>query len=300
MDIMRFNDLYLRLYGADLQRDGIALVSEFYALWLEAEASGMEADTLVKEADNCLRRIASTDLFVFAACDWIGNKGLLRLSKALAHEVSVHYLQHFKLLRFALSDVAEECAANVARRLCALDVPVAVSLGWALSMNEDLPPSLQISSTTAKVMDFLAVEHPSTCKQLLEAESSTFAHSPLALNLTERLAIDARELDALPHLVELQMSSEMRRSLRYLRRSENRAMTEQAQGQSFLADLFMTSEHFKYSNQVALEFQHEQETVETMIPMSTHEMSVDLPQTLVADPLLYGHMVMSLWRGIDE
>lgn len=40
MDMMRFNDFYLRLYRADPDQDGQALLDEFYALWREAEKSG--------------------------------------------------------------------------------------------------------------------------------------------------------------------------------------------------------------------------------------------------------------------
>lgn len=300
MDMMRFNDFYLRLYRANHEQDGQALLEEFYALWREAEKSGVDAETLRDEAKGCLRRIATTDLFLLAACDWIGSKGHYRLSSALAHEVSVHYLQHPKLVRFALTGVTEQCATTVARRLCALDVPVAVSLGWVLSLNEDLPPSPLISSNTATVVGFLAVEHPSTCKRLLEEESSPLAESPLAQHLAEKLASELRELEALPQLAELQMSSEMRRSFRYLRRNESRAVTEQARGDSFLADMFMTSQHFKYANQVAVEYQSDQETVDAMIPMFSHEMSVELPQTWTADPLLYVRKVNTLWEEAGQ
>ena len=296
MDMMRFNDFYLRLYRADPDQDGQALLDEFYALWREAEKSGVDAETLREEAKFCLRKIATPDLLLRAAREWIGNKGHYRLSKALTHELSVRYLQHPELLRFALSGTTEKCATTVARRLCALDAPVVVTLGWVLSMNEDLAPSPLISSTTATVVGFLAVEHPATCKRLLEAESSPLADSPLALHLAETLTSELRELEALPHLAELQMSSEMRRSFRYLRRNESRAVTEQARGDSFLADMFMLSEHFKYSHQVAVEYQNNQETVETMIPMITHEMSVELPQTWTADPLFYSHLVHQLWE----
>lgn len=296
MDMMRFNDLYLRLYGANQEQDGQALLEEFYGLWREAEMAEVDVETLREQAKGCLRRIATTDLFLLAACYWIGTKGHYRLSKALAHEISVHYLQYPKLVRFALTGVTEQCATTVARRLCALDVPVAVSLGWVLSLNEDLPPSPLISSNTATVIEFLAVEHPATCKRLLEEESSPLTDSPLAQHLTERLASELRELEALPHLAELEMSSEMRRSLRYLRRNESRAVTEQARGDFFLADMFMASEHFKYANKVAVEYQNDQDTVEAMIPMFSHEMSVELPQTWTADPLLYGYMVQRLWE----
>lgn len=296
MDMMRFNDFYLRLYRADPDPDGQALLDEFYALWREAEKSGVDAETLREEAKVCLRKIATPDFFLRAACEWIGNKGHYRLSKALTHELSVRYLQHPELLGFALSGTTEKCATTVARRLCALDAPVVVTLGWVLSMNEDLTPSPLISSTTATVVGFLAVEHPATCKRLLEAASSPLADSPLALHLAETLTSELRELEALPHLAELQMSSEMRRSFRYLRRNESRAVTEQARSDSFLADMFMLSEHFKYSNQVAVEYQNDQETVETMIPMITHEMSVELPQTWTADPLFYSHLVHQLWE----
>lgn len=300
MDMMRFNDFYLRLYQANYEQDSQALLEEFYALWREAEQSRVDAETLREEAEGCLRRIANTDLLQLAACEWIGKKGHYRLSKALAHEVSVHYLQYPKLVRFTLAGVTEQCAITVARRLCALDVPIAVSLGWVLSLNEDLLPSPLISSNTATVVGFLTVEHPSTCQRLLETEASPFADSPLAQLLAKKLASELRELEALPQLAELQMSSEMRRSFRYLRRNESRAVTEQARGDSFLADMFMTSKHFKYANQVAVEYQSDQETVEAMIPMFNHEMSVELPQTWTADPLLYVHKVNNLWEEAGQ
>lgn len=37
MDMIRFNDFYLRLYRANLKRYGQALLDEFYALWRDAE-----------------------------------------------------------------------------------------------------------------------------------------------------------------------------------------------------------------------------------------------------------------------
>jgi hypothetical protein len=296
MDMMRFNDFYLRLHNGDAKQDGPAILEDFYTLWREAESSGVDAESLHQETKGVLQRIVAKDLFLLAACEWIGKKGHFKLGKALAHEISIRYLQHPELLKFALSETAEECTTTVARRLCALDVPVAVSLGWALSMSEDLPPSQLIANTTAKVTNFLATEHPATCKRLLHAESSPFSDSQVAQQLAERLASELDALEALPHLIELQMSSEMRRSFRYLRRNESRAITGRAQGESFLADMFMLSEHFKYSNQVAVEYLNDQQAVETMIPMFTHEMSVELPQTWIADPLLYGHMVANLWN----
>ncbi|MNB86761.1 hypothetical protein D3C75_337140 [compost metagenome] len=95
------------------------------------------------------------------------------------------------------------------------------------------------------------------------------------------------------------MSSDMRRSLSYLRRNESRAVTERAHGES-LFEMFMTAQHFKYSNQVSVEYQNDHETVETMIPMFTQEMSMELPQTWIADPLLYDQKIMSLWKGADK
>lgn len=293
MDMIRFNDFYLRLYRANLEQDGQALLSEFSALWREAETSGVEADTLVDEAKNCLHRFASIDFFVLAACEWIGDKGHHRLSKALAHEVSVQYFQHPKLVRFALPGATEASASSVARRLCALNVSVPVSLGWVLSLNADLPPSPVISATTRVVIDFLATEYPATCKRLLEAEPSPLTESTPAKHLRERLSAESSALDTLPHLTELQMSSEMRRSLRYLRRNENRAVTENAHRGS-LFEMLMTPQHFKYSNQVSVEYQNDHETIETMVPMFSHEMSIELPQTWIADPLLYDRKIMSL------
>jgi hypothetical protein len=299
MDMIRFNDFYLRLYKANIEQDGQTMLGEFYALWRDAETSGVKADTLTDEAKNCLHRFASTDLFVPAACEWIGNKGHYMLSRALVHEVSVQYLQHPKLVRFALSGAEEASTSAVARRLCALDVSVPVSLGWVLSLNEDLPPSPLISATTFEVIDFLATEYPATCKRLLEAEPSELTHSTPARHLVERLSTESSALCALPHLAELQMSSDMRRSFSYLRRNENRTMTERAHGES-LFEMFMTAQHFKYSNRVSVEYQSDHEAVEALIPMFTQEMSIELPQTWIADPLLYDQKIMSLWKEAEQ
>jgi hypothetical protein len=76
MDMMRFDDFYLRLYQTNLEQDGQALLEEFYALRREAEKSGVDAETLRDEAKGCLRRIATTGLFLLAACDRIGSKGI--------------------------------------------------------------------------------------------------------------------------------------------------------------------------------------------------------------------------------
>ena len=298
MDMIRFNDFYLRLYTANLQQQSQALLDEFYALWREAETSGVEADALVEEAEDCLHWVAHSDLFVLAACEWIGHKGHHRLSKALVHEVSVKYLQHPELVRFALAGSTDVFTSAVARRLCALSAPVSVALGWVLSLNEDLPPSPLISATTSVVIDFLATEYPATCKRLLEAESSPFAQSIHATRLGERLSTENNALDALPHLTELQMSSEMRRSYSYLRRDESRTVAERAHGES-LFEMFVTSQHFKYSSQVSVEYQNDQETIEAMIPMFTQEMSIELPQTWIADPLVYDQKIMRLWKGAD-
>ncbi|ADR62110.1 hypothetical protein HWD96_02475 [Pseudomonas putida] len=299
MDMIRFNDFYLRLYSANLQQMGQALLDEFYTLWREAEASGVEADTLVEEAKDCLYRIASTDLFVLAACDWIGDKGHHKLSRALVHEISVKYLQHSTLVKFDLSSAKEASACAVARRLCSLNVSVPAALGWVLSLNEDMPSSPLISATTSSVIDFLATEYPATCKRLLEAGPSQLTQSIPAKQLDERLSAESIALNALPYLTELQMSSDMRRSFSYLRRNESRAVTERAHGES-LFDMFMTAQHFKYSNQVSVEYQNDHETVETMLPMFTQEMSMELPQTWIADPLVYDQKIMSLWKGADE
>jgi len=299
MDMIRFNDFYLRLYRANSHLDGQALLDEFYSIWREAETSGVEADILVEEAKDCLHQIASTDMFVLAACEWIGDKGHHKLSRALVHEVSVKYIQHPKLVRFALSGAPEASTCAVARRLCTLNVPLPVTLGWVLSLNEDLSSSPLISATTSLVIDFLATEYPATCKRLLEAELSPLTQSILAKHLGERLSAESSALDALPQLNELQMSSDMRRSFSYVRRNESRAVTEKAHGES-LFEMFMTAQHFKYSNKVSVEYQNDDETVETMIPMFTQEMSVELPQTWIADPLVYNQKIMSLWKGADE
>ncbi len=95
------------------------------------------------------------------------------------------------------------------------------------------------------------------------------------------------------------MASEMRRSFSYFRRNENRAVMEKAHGES-LFEMSLTAQHFKYSNQVSVEYQNDHETVEAMIPMFMQEMSMELPQTLIADPLLYHQKIMSLWKEAEQ
>lgn len=299
MDMMRFHSLSHRLYSTDLQSNGEALLKEFYDLWCEAQQSGIDQQRIADEADDCLHRIATTELFTLAACEWIGKEGHYSISKALIHPVGVRYLQHPQLVRFDLSNASASFTTSVARRLCALDAPVPVALGWVLSMNEDYPASPQISKTTTLVTGFLTAEYPATCRRLLEAEGSAFGDSPIARETFEKLVIDINALEALPHLTELQMPSDMRRSFRYRRRDDNRAVTEQVRSRSIFEPL-MTPQHFKYSTKVAFEYQNGQETIDAMIPMFTHEVSAELPQTWVAGPLLYNQKVMNLWNEADE
>ncbi|MGY2337650.1 hypothetical protein ACW9HW_00165 [Pseudomonas sp. SDO5532_S415] len=295
MDMMRFNDLYLRLYNEARQGKEEALLSEFYALWCEAEEVGVDRGRLLAEANNCLLQIADSDLFTLAACEWIGKQAHHSISKALMHHLSVRHLQCLQLLKFDLTDAPESSAIAVASRMCVLTAPVSVVLGWVLSLHEARP----FTRMTTRVIDFLIAEYPVTCKRLLEAEHSPFAHSEVAQATLERLVTQAAELDALPGLVELRMSSDMRRSLRYLRRDENRSMMEQVRENS-LFDLITTAQHFKYSNSVAMEYVTDREPNDAIIPMFTEEMSIELPQTWITDPIRYAQIMKNLWRASDK
>ncbi|WP_027921756.1 hypothetical protein [Pseudomonas sp. URMO17WK12:I12] len=299
MDMMRFNDLYLRLYNESRQGNGEALLNEFYALWCEAEKGGVDRATLITEADNCLLQIADSDLFTLAACEWIGKKAHRSISKALMHQVGVRHLQCLQLLKFDLTDALESSAIAVAPRMCVLTAPVSVVLGWVLSLHEARPFSAKVIRMATRVIDFLVAEYPVTCKRLLEAEHSPFAHSEVAQDALKRLVTEAADLDALPGLIELRMSSDMRRSLRYLRRDENRSMMEQVRENS-LFDLITTAQHFKYSNSVAMEYVTDREPNDAIIPMFTEEMSIELPQTWITDPIGYAQIIKNLWRTSDE
>lgn len=299
MDMMRFNDLHLRLYNEARQGKEEALLSEFYALWCEAEKGGDDRGTLLAEADNCLQQIADSDLFTLAVCEWLGKRAHRSISKALMHQVSVRHLQCLHLLKFDLTDAPESSAVAVASRMCVLTAPVSVVLGWVLSLYDARPFSGKVTRMTTRLIDFLVAEYPVTCKRLLEAEHSPFAHSEVAQAALERLVTEAAELDALPGLVELRMSSDMRHSLRYLRRDENRSMMEQVRENS-LFDLITTTQHFKYSNSVAMEYVTDREPNDAIIPMFTEEMSIELPQTWITDPIRYAQIMMNLWRASDE
>lgn len=64
--MMRFNDFYAK-------QDAPALLDDFYALWREAKNSGVDAESLHEKAKGVLQRIVVMDLFLLAACEWIGN-----------------------------------------------------------------------------------------------------------------------------------------------------------------------------------------------------------------------------------
>lgn len=158
MDLMRFNDLYRRLRTRGPESDGVPLLDEFHVIWSEAESRGIDLDTLEEATDNCLRHIATTTLFPLAACKWIGQLGHEALNEALLHHVSVRFLQHRQLLRFELPEGLEGAAVTAAKRMCAMSVPVAVSLGWILSLNESRPCNPELKSSIAKVVGLLAAE----------------------------------------------------------------------------------------------------------------------------------------------
>ncbi|MCE0881293.1 hypothetical protein [Pseudomonas putida] len=298
MDMMRFHDLHLRLYTEDLQANGEELIDQLFALWGEAEEGGIDLETLREEADDCLHHIATTRLFPLAACKWLGELGHIEISKPLLHHVSVRYLQHTELLRFRLPEGLELSAIGAASRMCVMNVPVPVSLGWILSLNEDLPTSSQLTSMTAKIVGLLTSELPGTCMRLLKSENSPFADSQLTQDALKRLVAAGSAMDDLPHLIELEMPSAMERSFRYLRRDENRSVTEHAHEHSLLGTV--TARHFKYASSIAMEYVANGEATDMTVPMFTHEMSLELPQTWIADPLRYTLMMNSLWNGSDE
>lgn len=298
MDMMRFHDLYLRLYTEDLRSNGAGLLDEFHALWSEAEKSGADLDTLHDEADDCLHHIAQTTLFSLAACKWIGDLEHIGISKALLHHVSVRYLQHPELLKFRLPEGMGLSAISAARRMCVMSVPVPVSLGWILSLNDDLPTTPQLARATAKIVGLLTAEYPGTCLRLLKSENSPFSHSQIAQDALKRLVAAGSALDDLPHLIELEMAPDMERSFRYLRRNESRSVTDHAHEHSLFGTV--TARHFKYASSIAMEYVSNDEATDMTTSMFTHEMSVELPQTWIADPLRYALMMNSLWNGLDE
>ncbi|GLO56910.1 hypothetical protein JET76_27815 [Pseudomonas putida] len=298
MDMMRFHDLYLRLYTEDLQANGKELLDQFFALWSEAEESGIDLDSLNEEADDCFHRIAETRLFPLAVCKWVGELGHKGISRPLLHHVSVRYLQHSELLRFLLPEEAEQSALKAASRMCVMSVPVPVSLGWILSLNEELPASSRLTSITRMVVGLLTSEYPGTCMRLLKSEKSPFAQSRVAQEALQRLVAADATLDNLPYLTELEMPPAMERSFRYLRRDESRSVTDQAHEHALFGTV--TAKHFKYATRIAMEYVGNDEAGDMTIPMFTHEMSFELPQTWVADPLRYALMMNALWNGSDE
>lgn len=55
--------------------------------------------------------------------------------------------------------------------------------------------------------------------------------------------------------------------------------------------------HFR---SVAMEYVTHSEPNDAIIPMFTEEMSIELPQTWIADPIRYAQIMMNLWRASDE
>ncbi|GFM83882.1 hypothetical protein PSCICN_45740 [Pseudomonas cichorii] len=70
------------------------MLKEFYTLFYEAEDGGLDMKMLMNKTENYLHLIATTDLSTMAVCEWIGKQARHTISQALAHYVSVHYLQN--------------------------------------------------------------------------------------------------------------------------------------------------------------------------------------------------------------
>ena len=189
-------------------------------------------------------------------------------------------------------------ALRAASRMCVMSVPVPVSLGWILNLNEELPASSRLTSTTRKVVGLLTSEYPGTCMRLLKSEKSPFAQSRVAQESLQRLVAADATRDNLPYLTELEMPPAMERSFRYLRRDESRSVTDQAHEHALFGAV--TAKHFKYATKIAMEYVGNDEASDMTIPMFKHEMSFELPQTWVADPLRYALMMNALWNGSDE
>lgn len=294
----RLFHLYRQLAAArvDATIAGPAL-TELLSAFREASTTAEHRAEWLAGADDCLHVIAeSSELFVSAISAWLIDSDNAALAKAVIHKANVRHLQQAHAELYALEGVAEADAALCAYRLCALNATPAVSLGWTLSLDLAFPTLAQTESAVNELLRFHMEEFPVTTLRLLSVEGSPFAALESASAALAALKAEDKWLEEQPRLREFAMTPEMRLTLSSLKRRENREIQRSSRGNSVLAQIF-TTQHFKYANKTAVEFNVGGGVQETTLEMSRYGLSVELPLSEGTDPVSGAARRRALARG---
>jgi hypothetical protein len=291
-------ELYRQLSAAqtDVTKAGPALAA-LLAAFQAASSNAEQRTEWLAGADDCLHVIAgNSQLFVAAISTWLVDTGSAALAKAVVHEASVRHLQQPGAEFYKLEGVPEADAVLCAYRLCALNATPAVSLGWTLSLGVAFPSFPATQSALMELLRFHMDEFPNTTLRLLSVDGSPFAAVELVSAALAALKGDDKWLDEQPRLREFAMTPEMRLTLSSLKRSENRAIQQSSRENSIFAQIF-TTQHFKYANKTAVEFNVGSGVQETTLEMSSYGLSVELPLSEGTDPVSGANRRRELARG---
>jgi hypothetical protein len=234
-------------------------------------------------------------LFALAICAWLTEEKFLQLGKMLLGEQSVRYLQTSSIPAYDLTGVDESQAILCAYRFCASAESPALCLGWTFAIESSFKDSSTARQAVEELLRHMAEEYPTTSLRLLSAAPDD-AKSQLATEIERALQEEKAELDALPWLRELGMTSEMKLANASIRRRFNREVERGAAEESIFAQLFKT-QRFKYSHSTAVEFEVEGEVREQTLQMASHQVSVELPVSEGTDPLLGKFRRNAMWSG---
>jgi hypothetical protein len=298
MSDAQFREIYQQLADGERNSESdAALLARLAALARPALSEAGSATLIPNALRDCLDAISqSPDLCPAALSGWLATDEDVPLGKVLQHNASIECLNQAYPQSFTLTGTNADQAALTAGRLCALAASPALSLGWALSLARDFPHSAHAVEAVAAVLDYHCAQLPSSTRRLLSAEASEFSGLAASISALAKLEEQDAGLDALPHLIELEMTADMRLLLSSMRRQERRDIDRQAHEQSFFMSFFKQY-NLKYGGDTAIEIRGDAGTIDTSMEMSSFELSIELPLSETVDPVLGRMSRNRLWKG---
>ncbi|HDS1227352.1 hypothetical protein I5U05_003200 [Stenotrophomonas maltophilia] len=247
------------------------------------------------DIENSLHAIVqSPALFPVAIARWLTNDGDIPLGKALLHKANVSHLAQRFPQSYDLARVPESDAITTARRLCALAATPAISLGWVLSMAREFSGSYEVRTQTSELLGYHIDQLLVSTVELLASPESSFQGLDASIEALRRAREARQTLDGLPQLRELDMTADMRLLYSSLKRSEHREIHRRAEEASVFHGL-LHQVRLKYAIRPVIEVRSEAGTQEMVVPMSSHELSVELPLSEHTDPVLGRMRRNGLW-----
>lgn len=283
---MTDKSLYRRLRRATDQ-EAILLVPAVHAL--------DEADPL-GELDNCIHEIASRlPVAAAALLSWMPNKPNAGCAGALVRKLSVNHLSERTAVPFDLAGADVGRAILTCGRLCAQVTSPAVTLGWLLALFSEVPENDPERRRLNVLLAYHIEEVPDTTLAVLSCVPTERRPPEVAVAL-KHLTEEESMLSGSPRLTELVLAREERYALANLERARQRDIQLQARQQSIFMQ-FTKPHHVKYSTCVAIEVDAGGMIREQTLEMQEHGVSVEMPLSERARPLLGKAMRRELWEG---